>query len=416
MYKATIAQVSDVADHPNADRLRIANVLGYQVIVGLDTKAGDIGILFPSDGQLSIEYASANNLVRKIGEDGVNTGGLFEQNRRVKATNIRGVKSYGYFADLSSLEFTKIDTSKLRVGDEIDVLGGIPICNKYYTPATVAAMRSGRAKGSVAETTSFKRHKETYKLLDRIALIRAGARITITEKVHGTSHRHGNVQVVTENNWLRKLLRLKPRTEWREVSGTRNVISTFDATRIPVQGLYRQNSVSKLMWRLRKGEIVYFEIAGYEDGGKPIMSAQSTKPLKDKEISRRYGDTMTYSYGCERGQCEVFVYRITLVNDDGVELDYPWDMVKERCLQLGVKHVPEYADFIYDGNSESLVEMASGLTDGPSTIDGTHIREGVVVRVDSGSTVFLKHKSFTFLVLEGVAKEQDSYVDTEEVS
>ena len=65
-----------------------------------------------------------------------------------------------------------------------------------------------------------------------------------------------------------------------------------------------------------------------------------------------------------------------------------------------------------------LSNLVSDLEVGPSTLDHTHIREGVVVRVENpdGTTHFLKAKSYEFKVLEGIIKNNDSYVDMEEVS
>ena len=51
--KAIVAPVT-VRPHPNADRVQLADVLGYQVVVGLDVKTGDLGILFPPDSQLGL--------------------------------------------------------------------------------------------------------------------------------------------------------------------------------------------------------------------------------------------------------------------------------------------------------------------------------------------------------------------------
>ncbi len=59
--------------------------------------------------------------------------------------------------------------------------------------------------------------------------------------------------------------------------------------------------------------------------------------------------------------------------------------------------------------------MAKSLCVGPSTVDPTHIREGVAVRFEPPFNI-LKHKSWEFLFLEGVLKEQPDHVDLEEIS
>lgn len=57
------------------------------------------------------------------------------------------------------------------------------------------------------------------------------------------------------------------------------------------------------------------------------------------------------------------------------------------------------------------------LTDGPSVLDPTHIREGIVLRVESNQGIeHIKNKSWWFGVLEGYIKSDDSYIDLEESS
>ena len=51
-------------------------------------------VFFPSDGQLSLEYATDNNLVRKKDENGNNIGGYMDaEKRNVTAIRLRGEKS-----------------------------------------------------------------------------------------------------------------------------------------------------------------------------------------------------------------------------------------------------------------------------------------------------------------------------------
>lgn len=76
------------------------------------------------------------------------------------------------------------------------------------------------------------------------------------------------------------------------------------------------------------------------------------------------------------------------------------------------------APFIFNGNYDDLDKTVESLVEGPDVIDDSHIREGVVIRAENpdGTTEFLKSKSFDFLVLEGVIKTDDTYVDREEIS
>ena len=63
-----VVQVKDLRPHSNADCLQILRVFEEDVIVGLDTHIGDIGVYFPCDLQLSEKFCEINNLVRKKDE------------------------------------------------------------------------------------------------------------------------------------------------------------------------------------------------------------------------------------------------------------------------------------------------------------------------------------------------------------
>ena len=62
--------------------------------------------------------------------------------------------------------------------------------------------------------------------------------------------------------------------------------------------------------------------------------------------------------------------------------------------------------------------MFDDFVQGNSTLDDTHIREGIVVRLEkaNGRMKCYKHKSFEFKVLEGILKQDDNYVDIEDIS
>ena len=117
--------------HPNADRLQIGECFGNAVIVSMEYEDNQLGVYFPSDGQLSVEFAEANNLLRKKDENGNNIGGYMDpEKRNVTAIKLRGEKSDGLFLPLKSLESFG-DITTLREGDRIDNFNGHEICCKY---------------------------------------------------------------------------------------------------------------------------------------------------------------------------------------------------------------------------------------------------------------------------------------------
>lgn len=148
-----VVKVQHLGPHANADRLQIASFFGNDTCVGLDIKIGDIGIYFPSDLQLSVEFAEVNNLLRKKDNAGNNIGGYMDPSKRnVCAIRLRGEKSDGLFLPLKSLESFG-DVSTLRVGDTIDVFNGHKICCKYIP-------RTNHRSGSVSNSGKTQKKKD----------------------------------------------------------------------------------------------------------------------------------------------------------------------------------------------------------------------------------------------------------------
>lgn len=438
-YTAVISRI-DTRPIPDADNIVLGTCLGYNVIVSKDTESGSLGVFFEAGGALSEEFAVTHDLVRRKNEDGTSAGGYFEENRRVKAVKMRGVKSEGFWMPISCLAYTGADLSKLNVGDQFEELNGHKICFKYITPATARQGNSNRAVKR-GETFMFRKQPDIGQLRKELAAIPSGSVVYITEKVHGTSARYGcvldEVPVPKWRTFLHKFfpwIDVEPAMEWSYLNGSKNVILEENPNYVGYYGAEKfRDNATKGIW-LKKGEILYGELVGYTENGTPIMSPQSTKGLKDKNISKRYGDTMVYSYGQKQGECEFYVYRIAMVNEDGFATELSWPQVKARSKELGLKHVPELDSFILEnvrpevdpeyaeGRRLHLLDTARLLTEDstgclPSTIDPSHIREGVVVRYESEyGTGFLKNKSFVFGILEGYAKDDPAAIDLEEIS
>lgn len=417
-YKAIITSLTNVRKHPNADRLQLANAGGHQVVVGLDVNEGDIGIMFPVDGQLSEEMCKANDLVRyrdKI--TGEQKGGFFEKNRRVRSQRIRGENSDGFWTKIEALSFTGADLESLKEGQMFSELNGIPICNKYFTPATLRARNS---QGSSVSNPLFMKHVNTLQLRNEAKNIPSGSVIYFTEKLHGTSGRFGFLKDLEEEprNWLQKLLRRPVRTTEaiKHFLGTRNTVLSSK----PLNGQYadgfRFRTVENLVGRLHEGEIIYYELVGYDDNGSLIMSAQDTSKLP--YINKEYGPSMSYTYSKARGECELRVYRIINVLGEDKYNELTWPQVKRRCAELGLLTVPDIRDPFIVNEYTDIEGLAEQFLEGPSVLDSSHIKEGVSIRVErpDGRFDFLKMKSFTFGILEGYLKDNPDFIDLEEVS
>ena len=423
---ATIVQLGAIRKHPNADKLMLTTIFGNQVIVGLDAKEGDIGIYFETGLQLSEEYATANDLIRRKDADGNPAGGMFSESRRVRTQKLRGEISDGFYTELKTLNFiSKLNVKKLVVGFEFNDINGVEICKKYLpkTNRTSNASNAPKSKRVKLSSPMFLEHFDTAHFGKNIHRIQEGDRLILTEKIEGTSHRymHGIVdnthKINTIKKWLMKLSGITAKLDWQYLSGTRRVVldDTYKRdTGFHEEGL-RDNAVKPFVNNLHKSECLYYEISGYEPSGKTIMPIVDNKKLNDKEFVKQYGDKTIFSYGCKEGEFRIFVYRIAYTNIDGHQIDLSWNDVKKRCKELGVEHVPELLVIpSFDGDYDALTTLVEQYAEGSSSVDNTHIKEGVCVRVDGNiDLLVLKHKSFHYKVLSGIVKDA-GVVDMEE--
>lgn len=415
-----IVKVDKLRKHDNADRLQIATFFNTDVVVGIDTKVGDIGVYFPSDLRLGIEFCEANNLYRKKDENGNNIGGFLDpEKRNVKAIKLRGVKSDGIYCPIKSLE-TFCDINSLSVGDTITTLNGIVICEKYIPNRQRMSDGINKVKTikiKPVEYPLFTEHVDTEQLIYNISAFKPGDECIITLKLNGTSARTSNtVKEYYKKSIIDKILHRtgKLQKDWGYISGSRRVVlEDYNG------GYYGDNAFRKkwhdfFVGKLEKGEEVFYEIVGYVFEDKPIMPIADNRKLNDKNFVKQFGEKTVYHYGCTNGENDIYVYRITMTNEDGYAVEYPWDMVKYRCEQMGIKYAPELDRFIYT-TEEDLMSRVRKFEDIPDPIGKTHISEGVVVR-RNGKSKFnaYKYKGFIYKVLEGLIKESATAPDMEE--
>ena len=445
MYNAYVTRIKNLRKHPNADRLQLGECFGNTVCVSLDYVDNQLGLYLPCDGQLSVEFAEANNLLRKKDDAGNSIGGYMDPNKRnVTAIRLRGEKSDGLFLPLTCLESFG-DVSTLKEGDVINTFNGHEICCKYiprrnHRQGHVSnGNRTRKKKVDVAPL--FAEHADTEQLAYNLGAFKPCDEIEITLKMHGTSQRTGYLPVFkgykrTFKDWL---LRRdgKPIYDWGYVSGTRRtVLENYDG------GYYGSNEFrgqhSKTFeGKLWKGETVYYEVVGFTHTGAPIMAEGNNEKL-GKDFVKQYGKTTVFSYGCDpegesfkheyadcwdgmnvrefKPQSDIYVYRMTMTNEDGAVVEYTPDFMRYRCEQMGIKTVPVMWKGIipaHTGDAAAIrlgqdagawiKEKAEQYYDGPDPIGKTHIREGVVVRiVNRPKFCAYKHKNHNFKMISGI--------------
>jgi hypothetical protein len=455
MYKAYVTILTNVRKHPNADRLLLADVFGNTVCVSTDYTEGQLGVYFPTDGQLSLEFAEQNNLLRRKDDSGNNVGGYMDPNKcNVTAIRLRGEKSDGLFLPISCLNYCygHGDASiEFRAGDVIDgLVNGYEICRKYIPRSntrrgTVTEGNRTRKK-KVAIAPMFAEHADTEQLAYNLGAFKPGDEIEITLKMHGTSQRTGYLPVLQgyKRTLLDRILRREgtPIYDYGYVSGTRRVVLDSYEGGFYGNNEFREQHSKVFEGKLWKGETVYYEVVGFTTNGTPIMGSVNNSKLNDKEFVKQYGKETVFSYGCEPGQSDIYVYRMTMTNEDGEVVEYTPDFMRYRCEQMAVKTVPvfskgavpQFADIMYVDKNENdrpdageiaytkkldagewVMKMAEQFVDGADPVGKTHVREGVVVRIiNRPKFCAYKHKNFSFKVLEGIVKVEAEAPDMEE--
>ena len=428
MYCGYITTINHLRKHSNADRLQCTTVFGNNVILDLSYQEGQRVVFFPTDGQLSAEFANENNLVRKKDENGNNIGGYLDpEKRKITALKLRGEKSEGLVLPIEVLsKYTNVD--KLKDGDQITILNGHEICKKYI-PNSKKRGGHGSSSGNISRNKKeekekvsypfFVEHIDTAQLAYNQNAFKEGDICYITLKMHGTSARTANTIQVTKKKapkLLKALFGMKDKEiiEYQPVSGTRRTTLRDYEGGWHGSDVFRKKYHDLFKDKLPKGMEVFYEIVGWVNESTTIMGKCSNKLVKDKEFSNQYGKETVFSYGCQTGQSDCYVYRMTMTNPDGYSVELPWEQVQAECERMGVKCVPTFERFLFT-TWEDLMARVEKYYDGVDPVGKTHIREGVVVRIDNRSKfTAYKHKNFYFKVLEGIIKDPAEEPDMEE--
>lgn len=160
-----VTTIDAIVPHPGADRLEIARVLGWQVVVPKGRyRAGDKVVYFPPDAVVPQEHSDRFGVTQYL------------QKGRVKCAKLRGEPSYGFlFAP---------DDPDVPVGTNLAAHYGI---TKYEPPVRPLA---GDAE---VEHPRFPRYTDIENFRNFPDALVVGEAVVLTEKVHGTNCRVGIV-------------------------------------------------------------------------------------------------------------------------------------------------------------------------------------------------------------------------------
>jgi len=403
-YAAQVVEIKSLTDLAGCDNVVGTPLLGFQAIVGKDTEQGDLGIVFTAETQLSEEYARKNNLHRHGNlNDNEGSKGYLEDNRRVRAMKFRGHRSDALFMPLESLSYIKnLDITQFKVGDTFDKIGDSEICKKYVLPRTRREQRIEKNKEKFVRVDKkfLPEHYDTDNYFRNTEVISTGRWVTITQKLHGTSIRIGNTVVARKLSWRDKVAKRAgvkvADTEMDYVFGSRKVIKDINN---PNQNHFYNSDIwteegAKLSGSLPENFLVYGELVGWTKEGAPLQK--------------------NYTYQVPNRTCDLYVYRVAFVNNQGIVTDLSWEQTKEFCHDRGLNTVPE----LYSGPMPTEEEIVSEYIDkrfheegyaGAVPLDKeSPVDEGICIRVDMLAPYILKAKGEKFYAHESAMIDEEA--------
>ena len=414
-YRAKVVRIERLEPHPNADKLLIAVVDYQRIIVGLDTKIGDLFIYFPLECQINGEFIS---FINGYSDPNLNRDKtkkqFFSGKRRVKATRLRGELSEGYLHPAISFNDFLVDSkikyqiSERDLGVEFDSVGDLLICNKYIIKEKGLPNVKKEKEAKILERlidNQFRLHCDTENLKRNIHKINPDDIIGIGEKYHGANATFAKILCKKKLNLFEKVLKKIGvnivDTEYDYVCSSRRVVKNIEGEK-EHHHFYDFDVWTDAMHRIKEsvqdGASLYCEVVGQLPTGSWIQGS--------------------YDYGAKENDYKVIVFRITQTNNKGQVFEFSQPQIKRYCEKYELEHAPFYyygaAKHLYPELSTEehwhenfLNNLIRDYNEGDCLYCRNKVpREGVVVVKEGAVYEPYKLKSAAFLERE--TKELDS--------
>lgn len=411
-YTCVVIELPRLQKVEKLDNLVRVSVMGNDCLVGKDSEEGSLHLFFPAECQISDDFLHANNLYRHSDKNRDTTQkGFFEDNGRVKSMKFKGVISTGFVIPLDSLTQLSLPL-ELETGMEFNELDGLEICKKYLKKTKTPGIQQKSAKllDSIIDSKFAPEHMDTSHLMRNIDRFKLTDKISVSYKLHGTSARYYNTLVKRPLAWYDKLLRFMGveiiEEQYDYICASRRVIKSCGFEELSgknhfyEEDLWTKTGKDYFDGKLNQGECIYCEIIGKDYNGGTIQGG--------------------YTYGFN--EPKIYVYRISNINAQGIELDLPYDQVIERSYQLGVEACPElfngtleeflskYVEIMYPLDMEDMFNEVfyNTLLEKPSILDTSVVEEGFCIRIEKyGKPLIFKAKAKAFILHETKLKDKD---------
>ncbi len=161
-----LSRINDITEHPNADKLELTMIKGWQCVVRKDAyQKNDLVIYVPIDAVLPSELSDKLNITQYLSKG------------RVRTTRLRGEYSQGLIIDLDEVA----DNGHLAEGDDIKDMLGI---TKFEPPVKMSVNDS-----KLPDHPQFIRYTDIENLKNFPDVLKKAEEVVITEKLHGSNFR-----------------------------------------------------------------------------------------------------------------------------------------------------------------------------------------------------------------------------------
>ena len=404
-YLAKIIKLSNIRKHSNADKLQCTIIDGNNVIIGLDNTIDEIGVYFPIESKINLDFLKFHSLLKdKTLNKDVEKAGFFETTGRVRIQTLRGEKSEGFWLPIQNLFDFVGSEFKFEINEEFDMVNDKLFVEKYI-PINQISTKSNdpKLKGKKTKKVEsrlvegqFAFHHDTSNFGKNIYSINPDDDIIITNKLHGTSAVFSKVLTKRKlpiKDRIGKFLKMSINEhEYGNIYSSRKVIKN-DILRPLTDGFYKTDVWgdvnNEIQHFLKDGMIIYGEIVGYTKEGRLIQGK--------------------YDYGMEHGKNKLYIYRITTVSITNHTFEWTWSMIKLFCQQNGLNYVPEmyvgkagdlFKDLIIDDewHNNFLTKLKDKYLEKHCDICLNKVwAEGIVIRKETLTIQSFKLKSFNFM-------------------
>jgi len=403
-YNAVIVKINNLVELENCDNVLWFPIYWVQAIVSKNTEVWTVWILFGPETQLSDDFCKNNNLYRHSEKNlSTDVKWYIEDNRRVKAMKFRWHKSSALFMPLESLAYLNIPYNTFKEWDSFNTIDWIEVCKKYMIYVNEPRwnkVRWSEKRFEKIDNKTFPEHLDSDNYFRNVSHYKDEDTVIVTQKLHGTSGRFGNCLSRRPLKWYERILSKVVDInshKYESHYGSRRVIKTWMVNKNNVD-FYDNDVWNVINERVKsiipQDWIIYWEIIWW-DGNKPIQK--------------------WYTYSLQQWEVELYVYRISVVNQQGIVSDLSWDAIKQFCTNNGIKHVPElwvgkHKDFnVDDYMDKNYKEMWYNCV---PLSEWCPCDEWVIVRKEWVMPYLSKAKCNTFLEYE--SKQLDSWeVDLE---